>query len=103
MATQVALGQQVFAQNCTPCHGQYGEGRMGPPHNQNGHTWEHSDTELIQIVTDGKNSRMPAFGERLNADEIAAALSYIKTLWTDEERQYQTRLSANPPYRWGDA
>jgi len=56
---------------------------------------------LIEIITVGGQaayggpgivSGMPAFGDRLTADEIAAVLAYIKSLWGDGERAYQASL-----------
>ena len=49
----VALGEQVYAQNCAACHGAKLEGQANwrqrgfngympaPPHDETGHTWHH--------------------------------------------------------------
>ncbi len=109
----LALGASVFATNCATCHGERGEGQPNwqsrkadgvlpaPPHDSTGHTWHHPDSVLIEIITVGGQaayggpgimSGMPAFGEELSSDEIAAVLAYIKSLWGDDERAYQRAL-----------
>ena len=105
----LTLGQQIYETNCASCHGVNGEGqfpnapmqpdatgRIGaPPHNSNGHTWHHDDDMLYRIVNNGGMGTqdrfypMPALGEQLSDDEIVAVISYIKTMWTEEERRIQ--------------
>lgn len=107
------LGQQVYAQQCASCHGADGEGqfpdapmqpdstgRIGaPPHDETGHTWHHADALLYDIVRNGGRGTpdmfypMPDFGDQLTEAEIAAVIVYIKTMWTDEQRQQQIQLS----------
>ena len=107
------LGQQVYIQNCASCHGENGEGqfpdapmqpdrtgRIGaPPHNGEGHTWHHDDDLLYQIVREGGMGNaqmfypMPAFGEQLSEEEIEAVIFYIRTFWTEEQRQRQQAIS----------
>ena len=36
---------------------------------------------------------MPAFASVLSRAEIADVIGYLKTLWTPEERQYQSELN----------
>ncbi|WP_218972842.1 c-type cytochrome, partial [Neopusillimonas maritima] len=68
-----------------------------PPHDDTGHTWRHSDAMLFKMIAEGwrhpfnKTERltMPAFGESLTDQEIGAVIEYLKTLWTDEQREYQ--------------
>lgn len=74
-----------------------------PPHDSSGHTWHHPDRVLIEIIRDGSDfpqSRMPAFGDQLDDEDIEAILEYIKTSWGQEERDYQdqiTRQDQAPP------
>jgi hypothetical protein len=80
-----------------------------PRHNANGHTWHHSDRQLTDIVLNGPGEmgemmrrmmgaspdtpRMPAFKGALTEADVAAILAYIKTWWTEEQRQWQARVS----------
>ncbi|AZT82225.1 cytochrome c [Marinobacter sp. NP-4(2019)] len=111
--TDVAQGRQIYEQYCAACHGWQGEGAANwekpddkgemppPPHDETGHTWRHSDAMLFKMIAEGwrhpfnKSDRltMPAFGESLTDQEIAAVIEYLKTLWTDEQREYQATES----------
>jgi mono/diheme cytochrome c family protein len=110
---QIARGGGLFQQHCSVCHGASGEGQFpdaplepdstgrygAPPHNTTGHTWHHSDEQLFRYVRDGGFSdparfyTMPAFGAVLSDAQIMEILAYIKTMWTDEQRDNQRRLT----------
>jgi len=105
----VARGRTIYAKYCASCHGanlegqpnwrqRDGEGYLpAPPHDESGHTWHHADKQLFELTKIGLKSmlgdenfktRMPAYNEVLNDDEIVAVLSYIKSRWP---REIQTR------------
>lgn len=114
----VALGAGVYASNCAVCHGVSGEGQPNwqqrlpngvlppPPHDASGHTWHHADGLLYRIVRDGGEqfasptspSGMPAFGEALTDEEIRAVIVFLKSLWGDEDRTFQSQVSASDPF-----
>jgi len=89
----IRQGRRIYRGNCAACHGLTGQGRIGPPHNHTGNTWENADGELMSIVFEGRNRRMPAFQAQLTEVEIEAVLTYIKTLWDDDQREYQRGLN----------
>ena len=93
----IAEGADLYATSCQVCHGDLrGQGGSGaPPHNQNGHTWHHPDAQLTDWVIKGKLgfSRMPAFKNLLTDLEVDAILSYIKTSWTEDQRETQADVS----------
>lgn len=74
-----AHGKVVYNEktNCTSCHGADGALQMGGAKNLQ--TSELSDTEIIEVISNGKNS-MVAYKELLSEDEIKAAAAYVKTL-----------------------
>jgi mono/diheme cytochrome c family protein len=41
---------------------------------------------------------MPAFGETLSPEQIRAVNIYLKTLWTAEQREFQSEESRNQPF-----
>jgi mono/diheme cytochrome c family protein len=114
----VALGRRVYQQNCASCHGARGEGTANwevpdaagelppPPHDPTGHTWKHSDRMLYHIVLQGwrdpfnRTDRltMPAFQDILSPMEIRAVITYLKTLWTPEQQQFQWQESQDEPF-----
>jgi mono/diheme cytochrome c family protein len=102
-------GQALYLKYCASCHGAEGEGQSNwqkpnelgelpaPPHNAEGHTWRHSDSELFRMIADGwrdpfnrtKRLTMPPFKEILAEQEIADVITYLKTLWSAEQQQFQ--------------
>lgn len=106
---QVEIGREVYQQNCTACHGRNAEGApnwatpgpdglpLAPPHDDTGHTWHHSDRVLYETIRGGMSDplkpgsplRMPAFGDKLSDAEIRAVITYFKSLWSTENRQWQ--------------
>lgn len=114
---QVSRGGVIYASSCASCHGARGEGSPNwrtrnpdgtlnpPPHDETGHTWHHSDGQLIMIIRDGGQvyasagfiSRMPGFGAHLSESEIRDVLAYLKSLWPPEERRFQAEASKRDP------
>ena len=93
----VTLGESLYVANCQSCHGdRTGAGGVpgAPPHNETGHTSHHPDAQLSDWVLDGKfPGQMPAFGDRLSREQVEAVLAYIKTWWTEEQREVQANVS----------
>jgi mono/diheme cytochrome c family protein len=109
----VAEGRALYLQYCASCHGVEGEGQPNwqkpnqlgelpaPPHNSEGHSWRHSDADLFGMISDGwrdpfnrtKRLTMPAFKDLLKTQEIERVITYLKTLWSPEQRQFQRETS----------
>lgn len=116
----IFAGQSLYANNCASCHGAKLEGQpnwqspnadgvlSAPPHDRTGHTWHHDDELLFEYTklggaaalevrgVTGFNSGMPAFGETHTDDEIWDILAYIRSIWSEREREVQA--SRNPPH-----
>ena len=110
----VALGQDIYANQCAACHGARLEGHPdwrirgadgllpAPPHDATGHTWHHDDATLFTLTKFGlaglmENaplSGMPAYEGMLSDEEIIAVLSFIKSTWPDDIRAYHDALNA---------
>jgi len=109
----VARGRQVYNAQCARCHGANLEGqpnwkaplldgsRPAPPHDASGHTWHHPDTLLFNIVKYGGKvyalpnevNNMPAFGDVLSNEEIAAVIAYIKSTWPPDIQRLQEEVN----------
>lgn len=106
------IGEQVYIRQCAHCHGYSGEGQppssaqntlnLGmntvPSHNATGHTWQHPDQLLVEVIRVGIQNPldhfpMPSFEGRLTDEEITAVIEYIKLWWTDEQRDSQRRVT----------
>jgi mono/diheme cytochrome c family protein len=111
---RVEQGEAIYAQHCATCHGASLEGEAdwklqnadgsfrSPPHDAGGHTWHHSDAQLIDAIRRGGarlpadiggTSAMPAYDAILSAGEIAAVLEFIKSAWPEEQRLYQWQIT----------
>ncbi len=112
---EIAVGKLIYEQHCASCHGFALEGQpdwktqnedgtfKAPPHNAEGHTWHHADSQLIESVQlggtrfegmdIGGTSPMPAFADVLSDEEITAVLSYIKSTWPEDVRQLQWEVT----------
>lgn len=97
----VARGLPLYREHCASCHGadlqgepdwrtRKANGRLpAPPHDASGHTWHHSDAQLIEMtrkgpgeIVPGYQSDMPGFATVLNDSEIIAILAYVKSTWS---------------------
>jgi mono/diheme cytochrome c family protein len=114
----VKAGRAVYREYCASCHGTKGEGAANwqkpdaqgelpaPPHGPQGHTWKHSDAMLYRIVQRGwrdpfnKTERltMPGFAQQLSPKQTMAVITYLKTLWTREQRRFQWEESKREPF-----
>jgi cytochrome c oxidase cbb3-type subunit 3 len=70
-------GQQLFGQNCVPCHGPAAAGGMGPKLAKNPILAD--ERRFLSTVRQGRGA-MPAWGTILTAQEIADIQVWLKTL-----------------------
>ncbi|AMR33548.1 cytochrome C [Mucilaginibacter sp. PAMC 26640] len=74
-------GQVIFIQNCKPCHGEHGEGSVGP--NLTDDYWLHGGkiSDLFKTIKYGVlNKGMPTWEKQLSPKQIADVASFIKSL-----------------------
>lgn len=97
-----ASGEVIYQRQCATCHGANGQGVAGtfPPLDEA--EWVTGDTDrLVRILMHGLqgpvevggtryNGVMPAFGGRLNNEEIAALLTYIRSSWGNQASEVTT-------------
>jgi mono/diheme cytochrome c family protein len=93
----VERGEIFYQANCLTCHGDR-EGRGAtsgaPSHNEAGHTWHHPDAQLKEWILNGRLfGGMPAFKGKLTEQDADAVLTYIKTWWTEVQRESQADIS----------
>jgi mono/diheme cytochrome c family protein len=72
-------GAAVYAANCAVCHGGNGDGGVGPRLGDGAVVQRFPDIEEQRVVVTDGTGRMPAFGSRLSAEEIAAVVDYTRT------------------------
>ncbi|OPX55386.1 Cytochrome C oxidase, cbb3-type, subunit III [Oceanospirillum multiglobuliferum] len=106
-AEQVSQGKKLFQQYCAECHGAFAQGNpnwrqptengryLPPPLNGTGHAWHHPMAQLRDVITNGRGpdvpSDMPAWGEKVNAQEVDALIAWFQSRWPDEIYQAWSR------------
>lgn len=78
---RVEEGKGIYAANCAPCHGQQGEGTVGP--NLTDKNWIHGGTPelVLGTITDGVPAKgMIAWGPILGQQKIESVLAYVLSL-----------------------
>lgn len=74
----VASGGEIYKTNCATCHGGLGEGAVKGISLLKGHALKHSEKEYIEQVTSGEGKKMPAFKDKISAEQIAAVVKYVR-------------------------
>ncbi|HWV89325.1 MAG TPA: cytochrome-c oxidase, cbb3-type subunit III [Burkholderiales bacterium] len=80
---RVAFGRELYQQNCVACHGAEGKGNaaLGAP-NLADKTWLHGSAEpvVIETITRGRTSHMPAHKVLLDEARIHLLTAYVLSL-----------------------
>ena len=77
----VQAGEAQFKRSCAPCHGERGEGLIGP--NLTDAHWLHGGklTEIYATVVSGVADKgMPPWGRALPPDKLEAVVAYVRRL-----------------------
>jgi len=86
-----AAGKQLFATNCSACHGAEGHGMamMGAPDltKPAGFIYGTSLIQLEQTIRNGRNGLMPAQEQYLGADKVHILAAYVYSLSHQESEQ----------------
>jgi cytochrome c oxidase cbb3-type subunit III len=80
-AGSLESGAAIFKQNCVACHGEKGEGKIGP--NLTDDYWLHGGTpkDIFHVIAEGiPDKGMIAWNKSLNPLQIQEVMSYIVTL-----------------------
>ncbi|GAA4163676.1 c-type cytochrome [Shinella granuli] len=113
----MTAGAAIYLDNCTACHVSDGSGvpRFFPPLAGSGKVNNPDPTTVIRVLLEGARAvptkthpsplTMPAFGWKLDDDEIAAVATYVRSSWgnsggaveADEVRKLRGLLAEGPP------
>jgi len=72
----VNQGQQFFAMSCSECHGDDAHGDEGPDL----HRLAISNARIATTIRKGIKGEMPTFSRKYDEAQIAALVSYLRTL-----------------------
>lgn len=101
-AESIALGSDLFAANCSRCHGPEGQGTpRAPSLNVKSFLTDTSDQAIQQIITLGvPGTAMPVWGDRMTDADIQAIVGFIRQ-WeatAPEVAQPLARGGGGPPW-----
>lgn len=80
-AGHIEAGSQLFATNCAACHGNAGQGLIGP--NLTDDYWIHGNrnTDLFTVITDGVIEKgMTPWGNILTPEQRAQVIAFIRSI-----------------------
>jgi mono/diheme cytochrome c family protein len=82
-AELVDEGEPIFTSICATCHGDEGEGRVGP--RLDGNEALGRSSNVINTILHGRtHGGMPAFGDRFSDREVAAVGTFVRNAWSNE-------------------
>ncbi len=67
----------LYSENCAICHGEKGEGGIGPDLRSENFEYGLSTQQISQSITQGRPGGMPAFGNQLSSDKIGALAAFV--------------------------
>jgi cytochrome c-L len=81
---QLSKGRELFAMNCSGCHGQFGQGGMGPSLNNGRWIYPQNskDSGLFATIFGGARAPMAAKADVLTLDETLRVMAWIRKLYT---------------------
>jgi cbb3-type cytochrome c oxidase subunit III len=86
-AQGAGAGAAVFKSKCATCHGKDGRGKtfkakFNGARNLTDAAWQErvTDERIFNSITNGRGSKMPAFGDKLSVAEIEALVAHVRGL-----------------------
>jgi glucose/arabinose dehydrogenase/cytochrome c553 len=77
---ELELGKQIFASNCSACHGEDADGGAGPSLIDTEWLYGGDFASIFQSVRYGRKNGMQAWKEKLNQEQIRQVASYVVKL-----------------------
>lgn len=75
------LGRNIFAHNCSTCHGSDARGSRGYPNLTDDHwLWGGEPEQILTSILEGREGVMPGFGDALNDQEVTRTAVYVQQL-----------------------
>lgn len=80
-ATPISIsGPEIYNEVCAQCHGEAGEGSLGPALNNAAFQSKYTDEELFEVINLGHSATpMIAWGEILSSEQIQQLVTYLRT------------------------
>ncbi len=77
----IAIGQRLFANNCSMCHGSDARGGIGYPDLTDGvWKWGGTPDHIEKSILDGREGLMPPFVAAVGENHVPAVVAYVQSL-----------------------
>jgi len=77
---QLSEGQRLYENfNCVGCHA-HGGGDIGPPLSDSKWIYGYQPQQVFASIVQGRPKGMPAFGSRLNENQVWELVAYVRSL-----------------------
>jgi len=80
------LGEQMFVENCSGCHGRIGEGKIGP--SLNDAIWIYpknkTDKGIFETIFGGAKGLMGPHGQDIELDDLLKLIAWVRHLQKDD-------------------
>jgi cytochrome c oxidase cbb3-type subunit 3 len=97
----IVLGEKTFALNCTKCHGEQGQGGIGPAIGNPAMLSLTTDAFIQYAIENGRDgTEMVAFREQLSTDEINGITAFLRTRAAGWKMAVPVLESPPPPEQW---
>lgn len=73
----ISLGKEVYANRCAMCHGENGEGMIGPNLTDDYWIYGGSAKEISEVIMNGSPNGMPGSKNVLTTAEIEQVVTYL--------------------------
>lgn len=84
-------GRDLFGSyNCSGCHGDHGGGGMGPSLRDATWLYGNRSDQIFNTLVYGRSKGMPAWGDKIPADQMWKIVAYVKSLNTPLEPEAPT-------------
>lgn len=77
---RLSEGKKIYVQHCVTCHGEYGEGKIGPNLTDDYSIHGSDIVDIFKVVKYGVANKMIAWGEQLDPAQMNEVSSYVKNL-----------------------
>ncbi len=74
------IGAAVFKKRCAACHGDVGEGKIGPSLIDEEWLYGAEPDKIVESIAGGRPKGMPAWGKVLSSDEVRNVAGYVVSL-----------------------
>jgi cytochrome c oxidase cbb3-type subunit 3 len=76
----IAAGKQLYAKNCSACHGENGKGTVGPDLTASTYKYGKARLDIAKSISEGRPNGMPGFSSQINPEQIEGLVEYLLSL-----------------------